>query len=973
MISKWYKVRSGNDPTAAKLLSWLHQMGYQMIQKIVLEQVLRVEGATSEALRPLLPLFCNPVIETVAEETMLSLPNGPVREVAYRRAMTDPEMDSFMHAAKAIGIQGIVWVRLATRYQFVGASESVADEIISRYLCNEQVQTVIAEDEEWTTLVPQGELGGVETIDLAAMDDDDLLRLSENRRLFMPLEQLQAMRRFFADTAKRPARDAEVEMIAAAWSDHCSHTTWKALGLLQELQKATREINHPLVISAFVDNSGVMRFYEGWALNMKGETHISPTFAGSPYGGIMTKHGGVIRDVIFTGQGAWPWAGTTIMATSDPQLAWSEVPEGAFHPQVVVLESIRGTKDYTNPMGIPMAWSEYLVDKRNWKGFALGHSIGVLPESRAQKGQPQDGDFVVLIGGPTGNDGLHGATVSSAKMTAETSTVDAAHVQIGMPIAERVFMEAVPVLRDADCIRACTDCGAAGLSSAVGEMGSETGVWVNLALVPLKCASMRPWQIWLSESQERGVLCVPSDKLTTALGILADYDVPASVIGVFTDTGRCQVVHDSVQASREKWWEDGEISQQISRALVRLEVIVVDLPYNFLNAGCPLPRIEVGELRQLHVDQDRLRLSLPKNRAGWLRLIKKHLGHFNIADQSLAAHQYDQTVQGATVVPCIGGIEENMPDELFVGTPVPNKPWGAGIAVATNQYWTDINPGGAARQLMAQALALLVVAGFSPDDITCCVNVYTPRVTDSPENAERLCDLVRGYVGASKQLGMPVISGKDSSSGTFITREGERIDAPLTMSVLALGRMPDASRVIGKPFEVEGDAILLFSPGILTGNPGGSTFLDTYGLRGAQLPVVNLAEFRRGLADYLRALEHFGFGKSIHSRSVVAEGGLIRRLFEMSLGSRGLGCRINFPYRRTIGEWLFCEAPSVVLAVAAERADEAKQMLGESCCEIGRVTKGRELDISWNDKHCFRASVEELQERWQRTFKEVVA
>ena len=963
MIEKLYKMRLMDNPEAAQLLRRLRRLGYEAIKDIRLEHVLCAEGISSEELKELRPLFCYPVLEAMSSVSMLDKEAGPIREIAYQRAMTDPEMPSFLHAAGAIGITSLKWARLATRYQFVGASDDIADEIVLRFLCNQQVQTIIPDGEEWTTLMPQGEIGGVAIIDLVAMGDNNLQQLSDERRLHMPLAQLRAMRRFFGDEG-RLARDAEIEMIAAAWSDHCSHTTWKSLGLLQKLQETTQRLNHPLVLSAFVDNSGVMRFYEGWALNVKGETHISPTFAGSPYGGIMTKHGGVIRDIIFTGQGAWPWAGTTIMATCDPRMPWPDVPAGAFHPQVVVHESIRGTKDYTNPMGIPMAWSKYLIDERNWKGFALGHSVGVLPESRALKGQPQPGDYVVLIGGPTGNDGLHGATVSSAKMTAETSTVDAAHVQIGMPIAERVFMEAVPVLRDADCIRACTDCGAAGFSSAVGEMGAHAGVWVNLAWVPLKCASMKPWQIWLSESQERGVLCVPPEKLDEALRLLADYEVPAAVIGIFTDSNRCQVVYD-------KTIEYASWSAQ-PRIIMSGEA-VVDLPYSFLNTACPLPDITIGSLKMLQhpiCQKDEPKLSMPKTQLGWLRLIGKHLGHFNISDQSAAAHQFDQTVQGNTVIPYIGGVAENMPDELFAATPVRGKPWGAGIASATTQFWCDVSPHDAAELLMAQAMARLVAAGFSPDDITCCVNVYTPPVVGSAANAARLVDLVDGYAHASEVLKMPVISGKDSSSGRFTTAQGEHVDAPLTLSIMALGRLIDAWHLIRKPFKRSGDTILLYSPGnIGDWNLGGSVILHTYGYRGDRLPTFQASDFRLGMERYAAMLEEVGYSATVHSRSVVAEGGLTRRLFEMSIGSRGLGCRISVAHPGM----LFAERPAIILAVAAGKTDMVRQLLGQDCSVIGAVTDTAALEVFEGQELLFSADLEELGEKWRQTFKEVVS
>ncbi|OGE90794.1 MAG: hypothetical protein A2722_03685 [Candidatus Doudnabacteria bacterium RIFCSPHIGHO2_01_FULL_50_11] len=953
MILTIYKHRIGEDLAAERLLRRLCGQGLDSLTNVRIEHVLRLEGENLTNAGRLEELFGNTVIERCTKRSLLSLTKNLIVEICYKRAITDPEMDSILHAAQAISVTGLKWARLATRYQFVGVSRPEANRIASQYLCNPQVQTIVTD--EWATLMPQGIPGAVEMIDLTGMDLAALRMLSEDRRLFMPEAQLMAMQKFFRNVEYRPSRDAEVEMSAARWSDHCSHTTWKALGLLQRLQEATATINHPLVISAYVDNSGVMRFYDGWAINVKGETHIHPSFAVYTYGGIKTKHGGVIRDIIFTGQGAYPIAGTTIMGICDPHIPWGQVPSGAFHPLTVLRESIRGTHDYTNPMGIPMAWSQYLVDGRNWKGFALGHSIGILPESRATKGVPQPGDFVVLIGGATGIDGIHGATASSGSMTEKTSVRDAASVQIGMPIEERNFMEAIPILRDADCIHACTDCGAAGLSSAVGEMAEECGVWVNLAWVPLKCASMRPWEIWLSESQERGVLAVPMDKLTLALSLLETYGVPAAIIGVFTSSARCQVVHDPC-LNHDTWLSEpnASLSGQVA----------VDLPYTFLKSDCPLPQIEV--LRPAS-PKAASRPSVPDTETRWVEVIRQVLGHFNVCDQSAAAHRYDQTVQGNTVLTYVGGLDERMPDELFVTAPVPNKPYGVGIANAANQFYGDVSPAGLGKLMLAGAAAKLVAAGFAPSDITCCANVYTPPVLKDSGNAWRLRDLVEnGYAPASIELGVPVISGKDSSSGRFEnTTTGEHIDAPLTLDILTVGRIPHVSRLVYKPFQRPDDYIYLYHPGYDDFRLDGSVFYDYYDQRGIRLPNPNLPEMRQGWQRYHKWVQ----AGLITSRSAIAEAGLIRRIFEMTLGS-GLGCQL-YVYEKAILQWLFGELQGAIVFCS-------NKLLRDSQCEgsnlelIGAVSEKPGLSVFAGQNILFRCLPQDLASQWSTTFSEVL-
>ena len=176
----------------------------------------------------------------------------------------------------------------------------------------------------------------------------------------------------------RPHTDAEIEILAQTWSDHCYHTTWKGLGLLKRLSEATAEINHPLVVSSFEDNAGGIEFYEGWVVTIKGETHNFPSSI-APFGGIATKHGGVIRDTLGFGKGGYPIGGTTVMGTMDPRINEDDVPPGALHPQLIVSESIRATAYYMNPMGIPMMHPIYRCHPGYAKCFALGHSLGLIP------------------------------------------------------------------------------------------------------------------------------------------------------------------------------------------------------------------------------------------------------------------------------------------------------------------------------------------------------------------------------------------------------------------------------------------------------------------------------------------------------------------------------------------------------------------------------------------------------------------
>jgi len=953
VISTLYLRRTGDDPKAEILLHRLHREGFQKLQSLCIETVFRLEGISSEQALLLTPLFCHPGTEILSLQSTLNKKEGTIVEVGYQRAVTDPELPSVLRGARSMGIPDLKWVRIAHRYQFHGIDKYTASEIVTRYLYNPQVQVIIPPEENWSTLKPQGQAAPPESIILENLNDQELLRVSEERRLFLNLNQMIVLRQIAA-SMNRSLTDAEVEMFAQTWSDHCFHTTWKSLGLLPSLWEATNQINHPLVLSVFEDNAGVMAFYEGWALTIKGETHNSPT-AISPYGGIMTKHGGVIRDTLGCGQGAWPIGGSTIMGLGNPRMPWSDVPKGALHPKTILVESIRGTADYTNPMGIPMMFPLYRFHPGyTGKCFALGHSIGLIAERRAKKGHPKPGDFALLVGGLTGRDGLHGATVSSGSMTSETATVDAAHVQIGHPIEERKFMEAIPVLRDRDCLQAITDLGAAGLSSAAGEMGSETGVWINLAWVPLKTEGMRPWEIWISESQERMLLCVPPEKVREALSILEEYEVQSSVIGKFTNTGRCQVVFDS------------SIHKDIENLTVLTESMnhpVVDLDFRDLRKGCPLPKMKVKKPNAKPQVSTHSPLT---QKAQWISAIQTVLGHLNICDQSPAGTQFDSTVQGFTVVGPHGGKNQKMPEDVWISTPLRGKPYGAVAAVGFTPFYGEVNPAGMAKLMIIEPVSKLIAAGVHPGDIVLCDNFYTPRVT--PEVAWMLKEMVRTCCDLTKELGIPFISGKDSSSGTFIGEHGQRLDIPPTLSVLALGRMPDVQNRIPKPWTKPDSMLFLIGP--LSKNLGGSIYLDTLGFRGSKLPDPSPQQLRP-MWQKLKPLQEQG---TILSASALSEGGLLRRLFEMALGS-GLGCRIDLSglTKRLKAEFpeigLFAEMIGVLLIEASEEhAGKIEKELNG--VPLGRVTKTPDLAINTGSIK-FNLSMKELVGLWEKPFQEV--
>jgi phosphoribosylformylglycinamidine synthase subunit PurSL len=933
---------SKDDAEARSWLAFFRRHGHASLASLAIERVYWLEGAVS--VERLLPLLVNPLYQTSSSHSQLDPARGPIIEIAYRPAVTDPETPSILDGARALGEDGLEFARLSKRYQFGGLEDSEARAAAARFLYNQVVERVREPGEVVATLRPSGNPDPVRTVSLAGLADDALMALSKERSWYAPLSQMKVIQAHELAQG-RPHTDAEIEILVQTWSDHCYHTTWKSLGLLRRLAAATEKIHHPLVVSVFKDNAGGMEFYDGWVVTIKGETHNFPSSI-APFGGVATKHGGVIRDTLGFGKGAYPIGGTTIMGTMDPRLAEDDVPPGALHPQLIVTESIRATAYYCNPMGIPMMHPVYRLHSGYAKCLALGHSIGLIPRQYALKDEPQPGDIALLIGGETGRDGIHGATASSTGMTGETLAKESAAVQIGHPITERRFTSAIPALRDSGCIRTLTDLGAGGLSCAAGEMGAKTGVALNLDLVPLKDKSLTAWEILLSESQERMLIAVPPPKLAEARAILDRYEVTYSAVGRFTDSGWLEAT-----------WHDQRVA---------------DLDISFLWDACPIDPIAVAPPQRNIAAAE---VPEPRTSEEWTTAFRRVLAHYHCADQTAAGARFDTTVQGRTAVGPYGGRNHRMPTNLYVSAPLRGKPYGVITTVAVNPFYGEVDPACMAKLMMVEAITKAVVAGADYREMVLCDNFYTPRV--HPEVAWDLKQMVETIAEFSVAIGVPFISGKDSSSGTFASpgRGGvapRTIEVPPTLAVAVLGRLPDVKRVVTKDFKRAGNKLILVGetePGVF----GGTVYADSYGRRGNRLFDPGDAASIRQRWDALLVLHRQGH---YVSGSAIAEGGLALRLFEAGEGS-GRGARVDFGTMRgdlglRLDGLLFGEFIGAALIEVEPGFDSTTLLSGVAYHVLGEVLSEPRIILSEEAGTLWQADVSALAEGWSQAFREVV-
>lgn len=932
-------IRRNEDPEASSVLRLARSFGYSQATAVQIERAARIEGDVDP--RELHGLFANPLYEKVAEVSFLDPADGPIIEVAYQLAVVDPETPSIFDAVWALGIKNLRWVRLARRYQLVGLSDEEAKKMAGEFLYNPVVQEIIPADKIWESLYPHGTPDPLKTISLNGQDNAALRKLSSDKRWNAPLSQMKAIQLHEVEI-NRPHTDAEIEMIVQWWCDHCYHTTWKSLGLLKILQDATNMIAHPDVVSAYSDNAGGFDFYDDLVALIKGETHNHPS-AIATLGGILTKHGGVIRDIIFFGRGGYPIGGTTIMGIMDPRIKPGEVPTGALHPRRILIESIAGTAGYLNPVGIPMMQALYRIHYRFTKCFALGHTVGIIPEKYALKKQPQKGDLIFLIGGRTGRDGIHGATGSSGELTVEVLQRFAAEVQIGHPITERKFMTAMPVLRDANCIRTCTDLGAGGISCAVGEIVEDVGGTIDISVVPLKDNSLADWEILLSESQERGVLIVPAEKKEEAIRILNLYEVEFCILG--------EITGDNILTVKNG------------------ERLVAQFDLDFVWKGCPIDKAEVRRPKRKLLPTTR---AIPQTAEQWQEATLKVLGHFHCADQSAAIFQYDQTVQGTTVIGPLGGINGRMPNNLALKAPLRGKPYGLGLSLGWKPFYGELDPAKMVELAHLEAVSYPAALGASIRDMFAHSNYYTPKLT--PEVGWDLKEMVKAQARTNISLGIPTIAGKDSSSGTWVTKDGRRIDVPHTCVMAIAFKMPDVATAVTKPFKKADNSLVWVGPC----NPdalGGSVYLDCYGERGDILPGSRIEEYKL-LYETLHAV-YQKCPSAVVSATAIGDGGLFIRLYEMAYGS-GLGAytelsliNMGRPDGVLFGEHI----GSILLEVNdADISDFNKACFEEGLPihHIGVVMEAPKLQIEHRRNPILNVEVAELAQTWERTFTEVV-
>ena len=888
-------------------------------------------------------LLSDPLVQdySIGESTKSAQKNTQILEVAYNPGVLDPVEDSVRKGIRDLGIEGVQSIKTAKRYFLSGSlNKDVLKTIADKLLVNPVIQHIVTGKEK-ISLPSATYKFMLDAVDVISLDDKGLMALSKNR-FWLNLDEMRCIQSYFRGQKRNPT-DIELETIAQTWSEHCGHKTFKGKitldgkvidNLLKStIIKATQELNKPWCLSVFKDNAGVIEFDDDNAVCFKVETHNHPS-AVEPYGGAATGIGGVIRDPLGTGLGAKPICNTDVFCFGPPDLPYDRLPQGVLHPRRIFKGVRAGVADYGNRMGIPTLNGAICFDDRYVANpLVFCGTVGLMPKHMSQQGRQNVGDLVVVAGGLTGRDGIHGVTFASGELTTESETVSSSSVQIGNPIVEKKLLDVLLKARDRGLYSRITDCGGGGLSSAVGEMGEETGVRVDLEKVPLKYAGLSYAEIWISESQERMVMAVPPDKVAELLDMFAREDVTVAVIGEFIDNKRLQLYYKGQMVS--------------------------DLDMAFLHHG--LPQLE-RQANWAPPQFDEPEFPQPEDLTNDLLKI---LGSWNVCSKEWVIRQYDHEVQGGSVLKPLVGVENDGPGDATIIRPVLNSDKGIIISNGINPKYGDIDPYWMAASAIDEALRQVIAVGGSLDRVALLDNFCW----GNPEKPDRMAGLVKAAQACHDiSLGyeIPFISGKDSLYNEYETECGS-ICIPPTLLVSALGIMDDVNRAVSMDCKQAGD--LIYIVGTTFKELGGSHYFNVHGFTGNQVPKVD-TERGKKLMNALSAAISEGLVKACHDCS---EGGIGVAAAEMAFaGGLGMKLKLNkVPLGESIERddfILFSESNTRFLVeVASKKKEEFESIVKDTdCAAIGKVTEDGIFEVHERDgTTLLSAQISELKEAWQ--------
>ncbi len=931
--------------------------------------------------------FSDPIIHDFSINSSFSKTFDWMIEVGFRPGVTDNVGRTAKEAVAVLLKKDLpedFSVHTGTQYFLEGnATRAQVERVARELLANELIQTVrVFSQNEWLeqdtasfpapVVTDTHEIEPYREVNLN-VSDDDLARISKENVLVLSLAEMKAIQAYYQDAEririrseqKLPANptNIELEILAQTWSEHCKHKIFNAKITYREtgrdpqsisslfkvyIKKATEKVREAkgdgdYCLSVFVDNAGVVRFNDEWAVVFKAETHNSPS-ALDPYGGALTGIVGVNRDPFGTGLGSRLIANTDVFCFASP-FHKEALPPRILHPKRV-LEGVReGVEHGGNKSGIPTVNGTIVFDERFLgKPLVYCGTLGIMPlEINNRKGYEKKAnvnDHILMVGGRIGKDGIHGATFSSEPLH-EGSPATA--VQIGDPITQKRMTDFLLKARDLNLYSAITDNGAGGLSSSVGEMAEDTGgAIVHLDRAPLKYHGLEPWEIFLSEAQERMTVAVSPEKLTQFIELAKEWNVEATDLGEFTDSGHLELYYEGH--------------------------IIGRLAMEFLHDGLPQMQLEAvwnppeqkpsGPLRSEDIGQDLLKM----------------LQRLNICSKEYVVRQYDHEVQAGSVVKPLTGVKNDGPSDAAVVRPLLDSFEGLVVSNGIVPRYSDIDTYAMAASAFDEAVRNAVCAGANPDHMAALDNFCwcDPVKTDTnPDGDYKLAQLVRAnqaLYDMCLHYGIPLVSGKDSMKNDYHIGT-TRISIPPTLLVSLVGTIEDVRKAV--TMDLKSPENMLYILGTTYRELGASEYALMRDLDESVVPTVRNPKKTFRMYRMLHTAISQGFVRAAHDLS---DGGLGVALAEMSFSGE-LGAQIHLariPHNEctTDAELLFSESQArMIVEISEEHQSDFESLMNNlPVAQIGKVVKGDRIAATGIDgTEILNISRIEAKNSWKST------
>ncbi len=728
--------------------------------------------------------------------------------------------------------------------------------------------------------------------------DKELEDISSALSLGLSLDEMKAVKDYFVKEG-REATDVELQSLGQAWSEHCCYKSSKPV-----LKEFVFGIDREDVLSR--GDAGVMVFDDDYGYALRVESHNHPS-AIEPYGGAATGIGGIVRDVICMGAQPIGLADPLCFGYPDRK---GEMPQGIKHPRYLMSGVVSGIRDYGNRIGIPTITGGFFFDE-SYTGNCLVNvcCLGIVKRKDLLNNfASAPGEVMILFGGRTGRDGIHGVNFASKDITATSEDDSRGAVQLGDPITKEPVIHACLELAQKHLVTGMKDLGGGGLSCVVGEMAIEKGFGadVDLEKVPLKETGLAPWEIWVSESQERMMCTCKPENVDKVMAIFDLWDIIATPVAVTTDTGRTRL-----------FWNGEKI---------------FDMDIEFLTGGPVYNRPYT--MPKVSTKADERFPELP----ALSEVILKLLSDPNVASKEWAIRQYDHEVRAGTVLrPIVGKLNKGGPGDASVLMPVPGRWKGLAAAVGCNPWFTKANPYRGGMASLDEAFRNVVAVGARPNAFTDCLNFGNP---EKPERLGEFREAVHGIGDFAKELNIPIPSGNVS---LYNEAPGGVHILPTPM-IVCCGLIDDVRKAVSADFKKTGS--LLFLVGRTADEMGGSLLFRKFGGEGGEVPATDVKRLKDSSDRLLKAMDE-GLVLSCHDCS---DGGLAVAVAEMCI-SGDVGAELDLSAMDCPNDnvKLFAESTSRWIAeVDGKDVTRFTEIMGDAATPIG-LTKGNALVIKGTD------------------------